>query len=184
MSDQLARLLADLDGTAVKPNALPPVEKWNPPLSGDIDIHIDSSGTWFHEGGEFTRDALVKLFSGILKREGDDYFLVTPVEKWRIRVDDVPFVVTSVEAISADDSQALVFYTSVGDRIIAGLDHPLRVAVGTNGDVRPYLLIRGGMEGLLSRPVYYQLADFIQPGPEKEKAAQGVCSLGLFFPLE
>jgi len=183
MSSVLDDLLAAVEEETEAGVRLPPVEKWNPPLSGIIDIRIDRNGEWFHEGASFERQSLVKLFSSILKREGENYYLVTPVEKWQIQVEDVPFLVTSLETVRTETGQALVFYTSVGDRVVAGPENPLRIAQGGDGDVRPYLAIRGGMEGLLSRPVYYQLADYIEEGPEKEKAAQGVYSLGVFFPL-
>ena len=163
---------------------LPPVEKWQPELSGDIDIRIARNGKWFHEGDPINRKGLVKVFSSILKREGDDYFLVTPVEKWRIQVEDVPFSVCGVEVLHRDGVQILVFETSTEEKVIAGPENPLRVLTDTLGEPSPYLLVRGGMEGLLTRSVFYQLAELAVPGPEKEKAVQGVYSLGEFFPLE
>ena len=184
MANQFSRIIEELEGLPPGNNRLPPVEKWDPPLSGDIDIRIDAGGRWFHEGDEIHREALVKLFSTVLKKEGDDYFLVTPVEKWRIQVEDVPLLVSRVERLQSDGQQVLVFYTSAGDRVIAGPDNPLRVAVDDSGEPRPYLLVRGGMEGLLARPVFYQLADFAERGPDKKEAVHGVYSLGEFFPLE
>ncbi len=106
------------------------------------------------------------------------------MEKWRLQVDDVPFLVTRVERVESEGQPVLVFYTSVGDRVIAGPDNPLRVVVDESGEPRPYLLIRGGMEGLLARPVFYRLADFAELGPGEKKAVHGVYSLGEFFPLE
>src|SRR3990167_6989729 len=108
-------------------NSLPPVHLWNPPLSGDIDIRIARKGDWYHEGTRFQRQALVKLFASILKREGDEYFLVTPVEKWRIRVEDVPFIAVDVEAMGEGVDAELVFRTNVGDMVHANALHPLRV---------------------------------------------------------
>lgn len=163
---------------------LPPVGMWNPPLSGDIDIFIARNGDWFHEGEPIKRLPLVRVFSSILKHENGEYFLVTPVEKWRIRVEDAPFSVVDVNRIEKDGIQVLVFQSSVGDRIIAGPVHPLRVAINSSGEPAPYLHIRNGMEGLLTRSVFYQLAEMAVAGPEREKAAQGVYSLGVFFPLE
>lgn len=181
----LESLFADISQTlAAESPKLPPVARWHPPFSGDIDIVIARNGQWFHEGDAIRRFELVKLFSSILKREGDDYFLVTPVEKWRIRVEDVPFSVTSLDVVEREGVQALVFTTAVGDKVMAGVEHPLRVALNAAGEPSPYVLVRDGMEGLLTRSVFYQLAEHIQPEPEKNKAVQGVYSLGVFFPLE
>jgi hypothetical protein len=162
---------------------LPPVEHWDPPLSGDIDIRIARDGTWYHEGAAIERPALVRLFAGLLKREGDEYFLVTPVEKWRIQVEDAPFVLVVLEPrVDARGRRQLVFFTNVGDPVIAGPEHPLRMAAdGHGGQPAPYLLVRRNLEGLLSRPVYYQLAELAEPAPEGE--GHGVTSSGMFFPL-
>ena len=185
MTESLDSLLAELEKSVPSNDRLPPVEKWDPPLSGDIDIRIAANGQWFHEGEEIRRQGLVKVFSSILKREEDEYFLVTPVEKWRIQVEDAPFLISRMEKLSVDGEQVLVFYTSVGDRLLAGPEHPLRVVSDQSGDPRPYVLVRGGMEGLLDRPVYYQLAELALAGGEHEKkAVYGVYSLGEFFPLQ
>ena len=166
----------------------PPVERWNPPLSGDIDIRIARDGTWYHEGVAIPRLALVQLFAGLLTREGDDYFLVTPVEKWRIQVEDAPFVLVVLDArIDDRGQQQLVFFTNLGDPVIAGPEHPLRVAVDERtGQPAPYLRVRRNLEGLLSRPVYYQLAELAEPTPKGEgvtSTGHGVTSDGMFFPL-
>ncbi|OUS15355.1 hypothetical protein A9Q88_12470 [Gammaproteobacteria bacterium 50_400_T64] len=163
---------------------LPPIEKWNPPLLGDIDIRITRQGVWFHEGGEIKRQSLVKLFSSILKRENDDYFLVTPEEKWRIQVEDAPFFITELSIESKGNVQALVFGSTTDDQIIAGADHPVRVAVDVvSGEPSPYILLRGGMEGLISRSVYYQLADISEARTVDGKEVFGVSSMGCFFAL-
>jgi|TARA_R110002050_G_scaffold215260_1_gene351375 hypothetical protein len=163
---------------------LPPVEKWNPPLLGDIDIRITRQGVWFHEGSEIKRQPLVKLFSSILKRENDDYFLVTPQEKWRIAVDDAPFFFTRLEVERKDGRQALVFSSTTDDQVIAASAHPLRVSVDADsGEPSPYLSVRGGMEGLLSRSVYYQLADISEARQIEGKEVFGVQSMDCFFPL-
>lgn len=181
----LDQLFADISLEISQSNPkLPPTDSWNPPLSGDIDIYIARNGEWFHEGGLIGRQSLVKIFSSILKKEGDDYFLVTPVEKWRIRVEDAPFSIVSLDVVNREDIQLLVFQTSVGDRVVAGPENPLRVANSSSGDLTPYLHVRKGMEGMLSRPVFYRLAELAVSGPDKEKAVQGVYSLGVFFPLE
>ena len=185
MSDQsLDDWYKTLQESQLTKRGLPPVEKWNPPLSGDIDIRITRQGTWFHEGGEIKRQPLVTLFSSILKRENDDYFLVTPEEKWRIAVDDVPFFFTELRVEHKGDTQALVFSSSTGDLVIADQAHPLRVVVdGASGEPSPYVLLRGGMEGLLSRSVYYQLADICETRQEGGQEVLGVSSMGCFFSL-
>lgn len=173
-----------LQKNQISDGGLPPVEKWNPPLLGDIDIRISRQGIWFHEGGEIKRQPLVRLFSSILKREDDDYFLVTPQEKWRIQVDDVPFFFTQLCVERRGDGQALIFSTTTDDQVVANSEHPLRVVVDTvSGEPSPYLLLRGGMEGLISRSVYYQLADFSEPRQVDGKEVFGVSSMGCFFPL-
>jgi len=173
-----------LQSNPLTERGLPPVEKWNPPLLGDIDIRITRQGTWFHEGSEIKREPLVKLFSSILKRENDDFFLVTPQEKWRIVVDDAPFFFTQLQVERRGDRQALVFSSTTDDRVIADSAHPLRVVVDTaSGEPSPYLLVRGGMEGLLSRSVYYQLADISEARQVEGKEVFGVSSMDCFFSL-
>lgn len=186
MGKSLERLFADLNADIEEGReALPPVDQWDPPLSGDIDIRIAVNGQWFHEGDAIQRDSLVRLFSTVLKREGDEYFLVTPVEKWRIQVDDVPFSVVKVETVTREGEQALLFETATGDRVLAGPDHPLRVSHDPDsGEPSPYLLVRDGMEGRLVRSVFYELVEMAQPGPGEESALRGVYSMGEFFPLE
>jgi len=134
----------------------PPVHLWNPPLSGDIDMRIARDGTWFHEGTVITRQALVRLFASILKFEDGEYFLVTPVEKVRLKVDDAPFVAVDFEA--ADGS--LVFETNVGDFVEANEDHRLRVVEDREtGEPSPYIHVRRGLEALIDRKSFYRLAD-------------------------
>lgn len=160
---------------------LPPIDKWNPALSGDIDITITRRGDWIHEGDPITREKLVTLFASILKREGEDYFLVTPVEKWRLRVEDVPFTVSSVNVVRESGQQALLFSTSTGDRVVAGREHPIRVCIDKRSlGPAPYLLVRGGMEGRMTRSVFYRLAEIA----EQVNTKYGVWSMGEFFSLE
>ena len=177
--------LDDIQADAERARAgveLPPVESWNPRLSGDIDIRIARDGTWYHEGGAITRLELVRLFSGLLKREGDAYFLVTPVEKWGIQVEDAPFVIVALaREVDAAGMQHLVFATNVGDQVIAGPDHPLRVVDTSARGTAPYLRVRRNLEALLSRPVYYQLAEIAEPAPDGN--GHGVASGGIFYRL-
>lgn len=142
--------------------ALPPVEKWNPDFCGDIDMRIAADGRWFYQGGEITRPAMVRMFSRILWREGERYFLKTPVEKVGILVDDVPFQVVSVERLDQPDG-LLRFTTHTGDQVDAGKEHPIRVETDPiTGEPKPYLMIRHGMEGRIQRTVFYQLAEWAE----------------------
>lgn len=145
---------------ASKTRGLPPLEKWNPPFSGDIDMEIRRDGTWFYEGTPITRPGLVKLFASILWREGDDYFLVTPVEKVGIRVEDAPFVAVDFEAEGTGREQALTFQTNLDDIATAGAEHPIRVMRDEEtGEPSPYVLIRRNLEALIDRKSFYRLAE-------------------------
>ncbi|MCC7319525.1 MAG: DUF1285 domain-containing protein [Rubellimicrobium sp.] len=154
----------------------PPVHLWNPPFCGDIDIRIARDGTWFYLGTPIGRPELVALFSSILWREGDDHFLVTPVEKVRIRVDDAPFVAVDFTR----EGETLVFLSNVGERIAAGPDHPIRVERdATTGEPAPYVLIRRDLWALIDRKSFYRLVD--EGGVEGEDF--GVRSGGRFFAI-
>lgn len=134
----------------------PPVEQWQPDLSGDIDIVIRADGSWWHEGRVFKRQDLVRLFASILRRENDDYFVLTPVEKWRIQVEDRPFVVTLVEV----DANGIEFVTNVGDSGRIGPEHPLRLSHRPGqSEPLPEVLIRHDLWARLSRNAYYALAE-------------------------
>lgn len=140
---------------------LPPVHLWNPACCGDIDIRIARNGSWFHEGRPFQRDTLVRLLSSILKREGDDYFLVSPVEKMRIVVEDVPFLIVGMtEEPQPTGAPVLLFRTLTQDLVRLDAEHPLRVVEdAVSGEPRPYMSVRGGMEARIHRPVFYQLVE-------------------------
>ncbi len=164
---------------------LPPVDRWNPPLSGDIDLRIARDGVWYHEGVAFQREALVRLFASILRHDQDGYhYLVTPVEKWRIQVDDAPFIAVRLDANGTGPAQSLCFTTNVGDTVIAGSDHPLIVEYrDSKGEPSPYIHIRGGLRALLSRAVFIELVEL---GEERVTASgrhYGVWSQGQFFYL-
>ena len=153
----------------------PPVHLWNPPFCGDLDMEIRADGTWFYNGTPIGRPAMVRLFASILKREGDAYFLVTPVEKVGIRVIDAPFV-----AVDADIGDQISFITNVGDRVTAGPDHAIEVR-GTLDAPRPYVHIRRGLWALIDRKTFYRLADAAMPGAS---GRMEVHSGGAVFPLE
>lgn len=138
----------------------PPVHLWNPPFCGDLDMRIARDGTWFYLGTPIGRHQLIRLFSSILKKEGDAYFLVTPVEKVGITVDDAPFVAVDFDARGTGRDQVLEFHTHVGDSAIAGPDHPIRVDRDPEtGEPSPYVLIRANLEALIDRKSFYRLVD-------------------------
>ena len=153
------------------------------PTPQDFDIRIAADGNWYHEGGLIGRPALVKLFASVLRREDDgSYWLVTPVERGRIKVDDVPFIIVAAGFEGVGESQLITLKSNVGDEIILGAAHGLvmRAAEG-GGDARPYVSVRPGLEGRLSRPVFYELAERSVVGPD---GRFGVWSAGRFFALE
>ncbi len=145
---------------ALATKGLPPVHAWNPPFCGDIDMHIKRDGKWYYEGGLIERSSLVRLFSTILKREGDRYFLVTPVEKVGITVEDAPFVAVDVEVKQLGPDQVLHFETNVGDNLLAGKDNPIRVQRDPEtGEPSPYVLVRDNLEALIDRKSFYRLVE-------------------------
>jgi hypothetical protein len=177
----LASLSLSEIATLVEQRRLPPVEQWNPTHCGDSEMRIARDGTWFHQGSPIGRQAMVRLFSTILRREPDGrYVLVTPVEKLDIKVDDAPFVAVEMKAQGDGADARLAFRLNTGDLVTAGADHPLRFAEGEDGP-RPYLHVRGGLEALVSRSVYYELAD---RALADDATRPGVWSSGAFFPLE
>jgi hypothetical protein len=165
---------------AKKGKGLPPVHLWNPPFCGDLDMRIARDGTWFYLGTPIGRFELVRLFSSILKREGDKYFLVTPVEKVGITVDDAPFVAVDFEASGAGEDQVLTFTTHVGDSAVAGPDHPIRVVRDPEtGEPSPYVMIRAGLEALIDRKSFYRLVEL----GSHHDGWFGLWSSGEFFPV-
>lgn len=152
----IARAAAETGG-----RGLPPVERWNPPFCGDIDMEIRADGTWFYMGTPIGRAPLVRLFSTVLRKDEDGKtYLVTPVERVGIRVVDAPFLAVEMNASGEGAAQTLTFRTNVGDVIEAGPEHPLRfVIAGENNELKPYLLVRGRLEALVSRAVMYDLVE-------------------------
>lgn len=165
---------------AGKVKGLPPVHLWNPPFCGDLDMRIARDGTWFYLGTPIGRFELVKLFSSILRKDGDKYFLVTPVEKVGITVDDAPFVATDFDIAGTGPDQILTFTTHVGDQAVAGPDHPIRVERDPDtGEPSPYILIRTNLEALIDRKSFYRLIDC---GAHHDDWF-GLWSSGRFFPI-
>jgi hypothetical protein len=145
---------------AAQGKGLPPVHQWNPPFCGDLDMRIARDGTWFYLGTPIGRPELVRLFSTILRKDDDKYFLVTPVEKVGITVDDAPFVAVDFEAEGEGKAQELVFETNVGDRMVAGPENPIRVERDAEtGEPSPYVLVRDNLEALIDRKSFYRLVD-------------------------
>ncbi|MEX6724479.1 DUF1285 domain-containing protein [Parapedomonas caeni] len=172
----IARLLAD--------RRLPPVERWNPPFCGDIDMRIARDGSWWYMGTPIGRPAMVKLFSSVLRRDGDDFFLVTPVEKVGIRVDDAPFVAVEVVSDGAGRDRRLAFRLNTDEHVIAGPDNRLRVVVDpVTGEPRPYLHVRRGLEALVNRPVFYELAALALAETDDVGTPLGLWSEGVFMTL-
>lgn len=169
---------------ATKGKGLPPVHLWNPPFCGDLDMRIARDGTWFYLGTPIGRAPLVRLFSTILRRDGDDYFLVTPVEKVGITVDDAPFVAVDFERHGEDEAQVLVFETNVGDKVAAGPQAPIRVERDPEtGEPSPYVLVRANLEALIDRKSFYRLVEI---GGHEEVDGErwfGIRSGGAFFPV-
>ena len=158
-----------------------PVERWHPTHCGDSEMRIARDGTWFHQGSPIGRQEMVRKFATILRREPDGgYVLVNPGEKLDIMVEDAPFVAVTMVATGGGRASRLAFQTNLGDVVIAGPDHPLRFVESADGP-RPYLHIRGGLEALVARPIYYELAERAISG-EDEPA--GIWSDGAFFPIE
>lgn len=144
---------AEVASKAAK-GGLPPVHLWNPPFCGDLDMEICTDGSWYYQGTPIGRPAMVRLFSTILKREGDEYFLVTPVEKVRIRVQDAPFIAIDAD-ISTDE---ILFTTNVGDVFTADTSHAI-LTKGTSDSPRPYVHVRNGLWALIDRKTFYRLAE-------------------------
>lgn len=178
-ADGLAQSVLAAQKASAK-GGLPPVHLWNPPHCGDIDMRIARDGTWFYMGTPIGRPALVRLFSTILRRDGDAYVLVTPVEKVGITVDDAPFVAVDVDR----DGDGLIFTTNVGDTATAGPDTPIRVMRDPQtGEPSPYVLVRANLEALIDRKSFYRLVDLGEHAAHDGEQWFGVRSQGAFFPI-
>ena len=152
---------------AAEDRQLPPVSEWQPSRHGEIDIRIAANGDWYHEGGLIRRLAIVRLFATILRVEEGGYYLVTPVEKLRIQVDDAPFVATNMETEGEGEARRVLFTTNVGDAVLASAAHPI-VVVDRNGEPRPYIAVRDGLDALIVRAVFYRLVECATTGDDGE----------------
>ena len=179
-TQSLEQLLATLKREAgARDKRLPPVDQWNPAQCGDIGMEILCDGTWKHEGARITREALVRLFSTILRKDEDGQtYLVTPGEKIVVRVEDAPFVAVRVDRHGTGETQSLVFTTNVGDVVTAGPAHPIRVRYD-RGEPRPYVLVRGRLEARILRAPWCELVEW----SEAREDGPGVWSGGVWFEL-
>lgn len=174
----------DLLAQLPKGKGLPPVHLWNPDFCGDIDMRIARDGTWYYLGSPIGRKPMVRLFSSIIRRDGDDYFLVTPVEKVGITVEDAPFVAVSVEVSGEGERQVLRFVTHVEDEVEAGAEHPIRVVIDpVTQEPSPYVHVRANLEALIHRNAFYQLVELAVVREIDGRRWLGVWSGGEFFPI-
>ena len=156
------KLFADINEQTSKYSCeLPPVHKWHPPKSGDMDLRIDREGRWLHESVEIKRSSIVKLFSSLLKYEEGEFFLLTPTEKWQISVDVAPFFIVDAERIVRQANQVIRVTTKTGEQVLLGRDNPLTLSSKPPQEpLLPLVHIRDNLNALVSRAVYYQLVDW------------------------
>jgi hypothetical protein len=177
----LAGLIAtlQLEAGLEKPRSLPPVHLWNPTHCGDIGLEIRRDGSWWQSGVRFSRERLVRLFSTILRRDADGYYLVTPHEKVVVKVEDAPFVGVRVDRHESDGHQVILVTTNVGDVVAVDDAHPVRVETDRQtGEPSTYVRVRGGLEARLARPAWYELVGMAEPGAD---GTMGVMSSGVRF---
>ena len=164
---------------AAKNRRLPPVQQWQPERVGRIDIRIAADGTWHHDGAAIRRIAIARVFSTILRREGEQHYLVTPAEKLAIEVEDAPFIAVDMESSGAGTDRRLAFATNLDDAVQADAEHPITVA-GTAAEPRPYVEVRDGLRALIARSVFYRLVDLAETEPGGEVS---IWSAGVRFVL-
>lgn len=182
----IARAHADAQGgPATKERGIPPVERWNPDFCGDLDMEIKADGTWFYMGTPIGRKQLVRLFSTVLRKDEDGKtYLVTPVEKVGIRVEDAPFIAVEMEVSGEGEAQVLTFRTNVGDVVTADAQHPLRFVIEpVGGGLKPYALVRGRLEALITRAVMYDLVALGEEIAIGGVPTFAVRSSGMVFPI-
>lgn len=161
-----------------------PVHLWNPPFCGDLDMRIARDGTWFYLGTPIGRKPLVKLFSSVIRKDGEDYFLVTPVEKVGITVDDAPFVAIDFEVSGVGRDQEITFTTNVDDTVTAGPDTPIRVALDPDtAEPSPYVRVRTNLDALIDRKSFYRLVEIGEFADVGGENWFGVWASGHFYPF-
>ncbi len=177
-------IVKEVSQTKVKNINNPDISDWNPAFSGDMDMRIAVDGRWYHEGSTINREALVRTFASILRLEDDEcYYLVTPVEKFRIQVDDAPFVVVDMIAEGVGENRQLIFITNVGDRVLVGSKHPITVIIDAKGHPRPYVIVRHNLKALISRNIFYQMVDLGEAITKDNITKFGIWCAGEFFEL-
>lgn len=183
-SDDPAGGLEALQAAIGKPGrAGPPIHLWNPPFCGDIDMRIARDGTWFYGGTPIGRMPLVQLFASVMRREGDRFVLVTPVEKVGIAVEDAPFLAVEMRTEIAAGEQSISFRTNVDDWVTIDAEHPLRFEPGEADGLKPYVLVRGDLWALVKRALFYDLVDRGETREVDGTSMFGVASGGTFFPM-
>ena len=161
-----------------------PVHLWDPPFCGDLEIHIDASGRWFYQKSEIKRARLIKLFANILKKEKDKYFLVTPVEKVGITVDDVPFIATEIDLVTKGKIPLFKFTTNVGDSTYLEKDHQFDILFKkSTNEPQPYINVRSNLFAKIDRKSFYRLVDFCSEVSHGGENWFGFHSNDIFFPL-
>ena len=187
MSDQIINLKGIetiYDFNKRKKKGIPPVEKWNPPFCGEIDMHILRNGKWTYMGSEIKRPAMIKLFSNIIRLDNDGhYYLVTPVEKVRIKVEDVPFIAVSMKRINDKGVSCLSFTTNVQDEVILSKENPIEIVINDNDEPSPYITIRKNLKALISRSVFYDLINMAEEEIIKDKKFLVIKSNHISFKL-
>ena len=180
--DALGRLKAAL-GEHASAKGPPPVERWNPPFCGDLDMRIAADGTWFYMGTPIGRPALVKLFASVLRKDPERFVLVTPVERVGIAVEDVPFLAVEMAVEGEGRDRNVAFRTNVDDLVEVGPEHPLRFDADETGAVKPYVLVRGGLWARLTRALAYDLIELGEDKSGDGEAEFGIFVRGAFYPV-
>lgn len=185
--DAEARALGGLDELLreAASSGPPPVERWNPPYCGDIGLKIRADGTWLYQDSPIRRPSMVKLFASVLRKDADGRtYLVTPAEKVDVVVEDAPFLAVEMQVRGKGRAQEMIFRTNVDDAVRCGPEHPLRFAVQSpGGGLKPYVLVRGRLEALLTRALVFDLAALAEEEVHDGMAVAGVWSGGVFFPV-
>ena len=168
----------------IKESEPAPVHLWNPPYCGELDIRITRDGNWHYNKSPIGRKRLVKLFSNILKKEGDFYYLVTPVEKIKIQVDDAPFLIVDIESKTVNGTQEITFLTNTETEFSLGLKNPLRILFKNHTqEPSPYVVVRKNLEGLIDRKTFYRLIEKSTFHSHKGASWLGIWSQNVFFPI-
>ncbi len=179
MDDAPTAVLQDLQAV-LKEHPLPPVHKWHPEQTRESRMRIASNGDWFYQESKIERMRMVRMFASILRKDDDDYYLVTPAERLRIDVEDAPFIAVLLRVTQHDSQPQLTFTTNMGDEVVADAAHRIVIEYShTEADPSPYIEVRNGLRALMNRSVYYQMAELA----ETNEGQLGVYSDGVFMAL-